>query len=101
MNTNEQALEGILRHFLKMCVADPRIGTSHIALYAGIIHLWGQNGKKNPLPAFNREIMKIAKIASTSTFTRLIADLQYGGYIKYESSFYKKVPSQITILKQE
>ena len=96
MSASDSRVEITLRNFLLMCAGDPRIGTSHIALYIGLMHLWNQNGQQNPIMAFNREIMRTIKIASTSTFTRLISDLKCGGYIEYEPSFYKNQPSAIT-----
>lgn len=42
--------------------------------------------------------MRLAKIASSATYVRLLRDLCEGGYLGFEASFYKKQPSKIHVL---
>jgi len=76
-------LNGRLIQFLKAVESDPRIGTTHIAVYVSLFELWCENDGKDPV-SFNREVvMKAAKIQSRSTYYGCIRGLHEYGYIKY------------------
>lgn len=82
--------------FLDKAHSDPRIGTTHIALYLAILNMWYLNS--GDLAVYNRQVMKLAKISSTSTYSKLLKDLTEGGYIVFEPSYYKKTPSTLAII---
>jgi hypothetical protein len=91
-------LPQLIAQFLDRAGKDPYLGTSHIAVYVVILTSWFMQGKTTPLNAFNRQIMKNAKIASSSTYTKLIKDLCDGGYLRFVPSFYSRLPSQVFVL---
>lgn len=84
--------------FFEKAVDDPRLGISHVSLYLTILGIWQAQGCQNPIPTFAKSVMKLAKISSSATYVRLLRDLCDGGYVKFEPSFYKRLPSKIYIL---
>jgi hypothetical protein len=91
-------LSQLIAQFLDRAGKDPYLGTSHIAVYIVILTSWITQGTATPLNAYNRQIMKSAKIASSSTYTKLIKDLCDGGYLRFVPSFYSSLPSQVFVL---
>ncbi|MDR6809686.1 hypothetical protein J2Y45_006763 [Dyadobacter sp. BE34] len=96
--TDISHLPQLIAQFLDRAGKDPYLGTSHIAVYVVILTSWFMQGKATPLKAYNQQIMKSAKIASSSTYTKLIKDLCDGGYLRFVPSFYSRLPSQIFVL---
>lgn len=92
------ALKTHLVAFFAKAIDDPKIGTAHISLYLAIVSLWQQQGGKSPLLLFSKAVMKTAKIASSATYVRLMKALCEGGYLAYEPSYYKGIPSKIHVL---
>lgn len=84
--------------FLKRIEREPRIGTSHIALYFALLAYWDAQ-HYNPISVYNWQIMKLAKISSTSTSARVLKDLCETGFLRFEPSFYHQIPSQVFISK--
>jgi hypothetical protein len=87
-----------LTAFFEKAANDPRLGISHICLYLTIVSLWQTQGAQKPLITFAKPVMRLAKIASSATYVRLLRDLCEGGYLGFEASFYNKQPSKIHVL---
>lgn len=87
-----------LSKFLKAIACDPRIGVTHIGIYAALIHYWHINKKNTPIVAYSHQIMKIAKISGYTTYHKCVKDLHRYGYIKYEPSFKRTEGSRIFLL---
>jgi len=74
---------------------DARISITHIGLYATLVQYWQAQGFPNPMRAYTREIMPLAKISASTTYHKCIRDLHDFGYISYEPSFKRNMPSCI------
>lgn len=86
-----------LSGFIALAQRDPRMGLSHIGLFATLLSLSGSPHDKACLEMFGKQIMALAKISSSATYHRLLNDLNRCGYIKYEPSFSKRRASRIYI----
>jgi len=84
--------------FFVKAANDARIGTSHISLYLTIVSLWQMQGGREPVSSFAKTVMKLAKISSSATYVRLLRDLCEGGYLSFQPSFYKRLPSSIYVV---
>ena len=76
-----------LHDFFIGIATDPRIGSTHIALFSAILYLYEQQGFQNPVRCFRTDLMPPAKILAQATFHKTIKELSDYGYLKYESSF--------------
>ena len=76
-----------LNDFFEGIARDPRIGSTHIALFSAILHLYERQGFQNPVMVYRAELMPVAKILAQATFHKTIKELNDYGYLKYESSF--------------
>jgi hypothetical protein len=94
---NNSHLSQLIAEFLDRAGKDPYLGTSHIAVYLVILNSSFPFSSTAPLNAYNRQIMKRAKIGSSSTYTKLLSDLCEGGYLKFVPSYYSKLPSKIFV----
>lgn len=81
--------------FFSAIEKDQRLGISHIGLYATLIWLWEKQGFKGPVNTFGKEVMQLARIASTATYQKLLRQLEQYGYIRYLPSYYKGKASKI------
>lgn len=79
---------------------DCRISTTHIALYAALLHYWKEQQYVNPFQVFSYEIMGKAKISASTTYHKCIRDLSDYGYIKYIPSFKRNQGSKVYILRK-
>ncbi|GAA4909955.1 hypothetical protein [Mucilaginibacter defluvii] len=75
---------------------DPRIGLSHIGLFAVLVGYWQQLGCPEAISAYAHEIMPLAKVSGT-TYHRCLRDLADFGYILYEPSFKRNKPSTVRL----
>lgn len=96
-SANNSHLSQLIAEFLDRAGGDPHLGTSHIAVYLVILNSSFPLNSATPVNAYNRQIMKRAKIGSSSTYTKLLSDLCEGGYLKFVPSYYSKLPSKIFI----
>ena len=87
----------VLPIFMAAIQKDPRISISHIGLFAAIAALWVNQPDKGYLELFGREVMLLAKISSSTTYHKLINDLDRYGYLSYKPSYYKGRASRIAI----
>lgn len=74
---------------------DGRISITHIGIYAALLQFRMDNGFTNPIQAFSREIMQIAKISAPITYHRCIRELSEYGYVNYKPSFKRNQASKI------
>lgn len=86
---------GVLSDFFSAIEEDCRISITHIGIYAALVEYWGMHGWVNPVHAFSRDIMRIAKISAPTTYHKCIRELNEYGYIRYEPSFKKNEGSRI------
>lgn len=83
--------------FFSAIADDPRINTTHITLYMGLLQYWKEHSFLSPMYVFSHDIMQIAKISSGVTYFKSIKDLNDFGYIQYEPSYSPKHGSKIYI----
>lgn len=89
----------MLTIFFRKSQNDPSINSTHIALYVSLVWLWDKQGCQGSLSLYSRQIMAAAKIASSATYVRAMADLHQLKYVNYVPSYYWKTPSKIELLK--
>jgi len=87
----------ILSDFLFKAAKDPRIGISHIGLFAAVVVLWHRQGAKGPVIIFARQMMAFCRISSTATYHKLMHQLSAYGYLKFEVSFKNNCGSRIDL----
>ncbi|RZJ78124.1 MAG: hypothetical protein EOO20_28155 [Chryseobacterium sp.] len=73
--------------FLSKAQEDEAISPVHISLFISILQCWKNAEKINPIPVTRRNLMRISKIRSISTYHKCIKDLSRSGYITYTPSF--------------
>jgi hypothetical protein len=93
MNNVEQ-----LNNFLQRITTDVNLTTSHIGICTALVVVWINSGFKNPIGVSRKRLMCAAKIKSTSTYHKILADLIAFKYIEYIPSFHPVFGSQISIL---
>ncbi len=76
---------------------DPRIGSTHIALFVAVFDSWLQSGKAESLDIDPKKVMKKAKILARSTYVGAIRDLHEWGYWVYQPSYNNKLRSSIRL----
>lgn len=86
-----------LSAFFAAIANDPRIGVTHIGIYAALLQYWKEQAYANPVQVFSHQIMRLAKISAPATYHKCIRDLSSFGYIRYEPSFKKNEGSRIYI----
>jgi len=84
-----------LSDFFDAIKTDGRIGATHIAIYAALVQYRKEREFANPIHAFSREIMEIAKVSSAITYQRCVRALSDYGYLRYEPSFDRTKASRI------
>ena len=65
---------------------DERLCPGHISLYLALFFYWNMYRFPGEFPVNRRELMKMAKIGSKSTYHRLLKQLDKMGYIDYSPS---------------
>lgn len=83
--------------FLSVLQQDERANTGLIGVYAAILKLWHDSGKKSPFQVSRRKIMKLAHI-EIPTYHRKIKELIAYGYIEYNPSYHPRLGSTISII---
>lgn len=84
-----------LSDFFSAIENDPRIGITHIGIYAALLQYWSEHHFENPVHVFSYDIMRIAKVSASTTFHKTIRELSEYGYIKYEPSFKRNKGSKV------
>ncbi|WP_246236252.1 hypothetical protein [Flavobacterium ajazii] len=84
-----------LSDFFSAIKNDFRVSTTHIAIYAALLHCRVDKGFINPIEVYRYEVTFIAKVSSARTYHKCIRELSEYGYLKYEPSFKKTQGSKI------
>lgn len=80
---------------------DPRIRITHIGVYAALLQFWKLQRYQNPLVAYGAEVMKVAKLSSSTTYYKSMQELSEFGYLRYEPSFKRNAASKIYMLNRQ
>lgn len=91
-------LQGALSKFY----IDTKPGPIHLSLYVALFQLWNANRFVYEFSIVRREVMKLSKIGSHSSYHRAIKALDEWGYIDYEpsSNAYEGSLVRMKILKE-
>ena len=92
------ALSRVLPKFFQAMDSDPRISTSHMAVYFAMLRIWADTGFSGAVEIFASDGAKVAKLSKSTYFTCL-RDLHDFGYLVYVSSFKNDVPSKVYLRK--
>ena len=84
-----------LSQFFAAIKNDYRISSTHIGIFAALLHFWMDRGFCNPIRAYSHDIMPIAKISALRTYCRCMRELNDYGYLRYEPSKKKNQASRI------
>lgn len=84
-----------LSDFFSDIEKDLRISTTHIAIYAALLHFRNDKGFINPIFANSEEIKTIAKISSSKTYLRCMKELNEYGYLNYQPTRKRNQKSKI------
>ena len=79
-----------LMGFLLKIESDPRITSTHIALYITLLLKWQRNNYEIPMKINRTETMDSAKISSSTTYYLSLKHLNDYGYLIYSPSFISK-----------
>lgn len=88
-----------LTSFFSRIERDGRISITHIGIFAALLQYRLEHANTNPIQAFSREIMEIAKISAPTTYHKCIRELHDYGYIVYQPSFKSNYASKIYFLE--
>jgi hypothetical protein len=79
-----------LSDFFDGIARDPRIGSSHIALYTALHQIWVRGNCKSPIRIFSYTVMPVAKISGSETYHKILKDLNEYGYLRYVPHYNRK-----------
>lgn len=90
----QQALYG----FMERICEDPRIGPSHISLFAAILDASRRQNGQMPVTIYSKKLMKQAKISGIATYYKCIRELKEYGYIGYTPCYNPVLGSLVEVL---
>jgi hypothetical protein len=79
--------DAILTNFLEQGKCDDRLLPTHLALFTAMHHLLKKAGSEISVRVTRKNIMRLAKIKSISTYHRCVNELVTFNYIIYRPSF--------------
>lgn len=92
-------LPDCLSAFLEATRHDPRISSTHIGVYAALLHFRNKYCLEDPIKVFSHQIMPLARISSATTYYKCVKALDEYGYLRYEPSYKNKEGSKIYFLR--
>jgi hypothetical protein len=87
-----------LSKFMNKVVSDERLKPIHIALYFALCHTWITSKFQQSYSVSRRQLMRLSRIQSKSTYHKAISDLVDMRYIRYHPSYHPKEGSKVTLL---
>jgi len=88
----------VLWTFFHAVQDDNRLSAVHLSVCFVLYRYYLKNKSQNPISIRRRKIMSYAKIRSTATYHKVIADLQAYNYITYVPSYHPAFGSSVTLL---
>lgn len=76
-----------LNNFMQKGLEDDRLLPSHISLYLAIASIWCDDGTKDVIKVFRKQLMQLAHINSLATYHKCMKQLDEFGYLSYRSSY--------------
>lgn len=74
-----------LRGFFDRLEKDEKITALHISLYMALFHFWNANRFRSQFEINRHDVMAMARIGSSNTYSRCMKELNDWGYIVYQS----------------
>ena len=87
-----------LSDFIGRAASDERLKPTHISLYFALCHAWIVNRFQQCYNVSRRQLMRLSRIQSKSTYHKAISELVDMGYISYRPSYHPKEGSKVTLL---
>jgi hypothetical protein len=87
-----------LSYLISRVASDERLKPTHISLYVALCHAWMMNRFQQCYNVSRRQLMRLSRIQSKSTYHKAISELVDMGYINYRPSYHPKEGSEITLL---
>jgi hypothetical protein len=87
-----------LSDFISRVASDERLKPIHISLYVALCHAWIMSRFQQCYNVSRRQLMKLSRIQSKSTYHKAISELVEMGYISYRPSYHPKEGSEIKLL---
>ena len=88
----------ILKQFLEKIEHDPRIRTTHIAVYMALYQQWVLSNHPAFISVKSKQLMPLAKVSSSATWHNAIRSLDEYGYIRYRPNFNRMSCSKVMML---
>ena len=79
-------------------LADKKITSTHISLYNGLFQIWNSLKFPETFTIVRDEAMKVGKIGSANTYTKILKELHCGGYIEYYPSYNPLIASTVKLI---
>lgn len=87
-----------LSDLINRVASDERLKPTHISLYVALCHAWITSRFQRCYNVSRRQLMRLSRIQSKSTYHKAISQLVAMGYISYRPSYHPKEGSEITLL---
>jgi len=87
-----------LSDFISRVASDERLKPTHISLYVALCHAWIPSRFQQCYNVSRRQLMRLSRIQSNSTYHKAISELVDMGYITYRPSYHPKEGSEVTLL---
>lgn len=84
--------------FFETVAEDPRILSSHIVLYLGLVNVWQAQDCPEVFEIVSADMMRMVKL-SRETFRKRLQELNSFGYIRYETASNQVVKAMIRFRK--
>ena len=91
-------LSTYLPQIMRRAANDPELTKTALALLLAIIDGWVASGLKTPFRSSRRILMTRSHIKSTSTYHKVIRDLQARGHLHYLPSYHPLKASEFALV---
>jgi hypothetical protein len=87
-----------LSYLISRVASDQRLKPTHISLCVALCHAWATNRFKQCYNVSRRQLMRLSRIQSKSTYHKAISELVEMGYISYRPSYHPMEGSKVSLL---
>src|SRR5690606_40290998 len=77
-----------LTDYFNRVASDNRLKPVHISLFMALCHAWITSNFQCPYHISRRRLMSASRIRSKGTYHKVIRELQFFGYLKYQPSYH-------------
>lgn len=86
-----------LTDYFNRVASDNRLKPVHISLFMALCHAWITSNFQCPYHISRRRLMSASRIRSKATYHKVIRELQFFGYLKYQPSYHPVKGSAIEL----